>query len=283
MIVNPLICPLLDHKFLESRGHALYLTALSIVLWKLALWKLKVCWRSRVAILALYYHQPGKAACSLNRGRSWLLHNYRLHSNHEKKEVPFVQWKSHTLRAARPLTKKLSCWPLAPCSHLCAAFTQCDPNTHWTNPENAAECARFGLQHQRGSLRKLISALDTQPLGSASICSLRDLWGTAFGLGLVSVLKSSTFHSQTARINWALSLPVAYIHLFTNEAIKFVFWQNKPNLSCETWKNISGMWNRLFYAAKWFFSSFVCVSFPLFKPWLICLGKHLLDFIVQTK
>lgn len=97
------------------------------------------------------------------------------------------------------------------------------------------------------------------------------------------MLKSSTFHSQTARINWALSPPVAYIHLFTNETFKFVFWQNKPNLSCETWKNISGRWNRLFYAAEWFFSSFVCVSFPLFKPWLISLGKHLLDFIVQTK
>ena len=119
--MNPLNCPLLDHKFLESRWHVLYLTALSIVLWKLALWKLKVCWRSRVAILALSYRQPGKAACSLNRGGSWLLHNYRLHSNQEKKEAAFVQWKSHTLRAARPLTKKLSCQPLAPCSHLCAS------------------------------------------------------------------------------------------------------------------------------------------------------------------
>lgn len=169
--MNPLNCPLPDHKFLESRWHALYLTALSIALWKLALWKLEVCWSSRVAILAPSYRKPGKAACSLNRSGCSLLHNYRLHSNQEKKEAPFVQWKSHTLRAARPLTTKLSCRPLAPCSHLCAACTHCDPNTHWTNPENAAECARFGLQHQRGSLWEVPASV------ASGICEgLHSVW-----------------------------------------------------------------------------------------------------------
>lgn len=56
----------------------------------------------------------------------------------------------------------------------------------------------------RGAEGRSITALDIQAPGSASICSLQDSCGsrgTAFGLGLVSVLKSSTFHSQNARIN----------------------------------------------------------------------------------
>lgn len=87
-----------------------------------------------------------------------------------------------------------------PLPNVWAAFTHCDPNTHCTNLENDAEVANLVLPHQRG---KAAQEAD-HSLGSAGICGLRGLRvseGTAFSLGLVSVLKSSTFHSQTARIN----------------------------------------------------------------------------------
>lgn len=132
-----------------------------------------------------------------------------------KKRFPSAKWKSlHTWSSLGPSLE-------SPRLSLYSALTPGAPT-----PAGLTWSSLPSLQAWAGAARRSLRQLGPAPgnrlrevpasVASWDLCGSK---GTGFSLGLASVSKSSTLHSQTAWINRALSPPVACIHLSPNETV----------------------------------------------------------------